>query len=167
MGLPVACNIGCGGNGPITEYKMIGQELSNVEVVSGGPTSDGQLRFAIVYAPEALAAVDFKQTGKFFGAAYACSPPPQIFVNLIDSISITSNKDLYDFKAGDELISLFQRVIFTEMESLTFPIQLDIHEYFQLVMFGPLPDNPEHTFVIQTVTSDNMVFESELSILFQ
>jgi hypothetical protein len=107
MGLPVACNT-CGfGSGPETEFKMIGQEISNVEVVISEPTSSVDLRFAIQYIPEVLAAVDIKKTWELYGSANACSPPPQIFVNLVDSISITSSADIYDFKAGEELISCF------------------------------------------------------------
>ena len=167
MGLPVACNK-CGfGDGPNTEFKMIGQELFNVEVVTGGPTSSVQLRFRIRYSPEALAAVDLNQPRQFYGAAFACSPPPQIFVNFVENIYVTSSSDFYDFKSGEELISLFQMVRFKETESLTFPIQLDVGESLELVMDGPLPNIPEQTFLIQTVTSDSMVFESELSVSFQ
>ncbi len=125
------------------------------------------LRITIRYIPEVLAAADIKKTWKLYGGAYACSPPPQIFVNLVDNISITSNADIYDIKAGDELISLFQRVNFSKTEPLIFPVQLELGDYFVLAMVGPKPSNPEHTFLIKTETSDNQVFKSEVTVIFQ
>lgn len=167
MGLPVACNT-CGfGSGPNLDYEMIGQELSNVEVEPFHQTSSVQLRFMIMYTPETLSAVDLKQFTVKYGAAYACSPSPQFFVNSVDRISITSNSDLYEFEDGEELISLFKRVKYTDTEPLEFPIQLEVYEYLELTMVGPLPDVSEQTFVIQSFTDDSKVFKSQLLVSFQ
>lgn len=164
LGLPIACNPCGAGRGPKINYEMINQSIENTQIDILQETSSVLLSFSIRYEDQQVAMI--QKTSSSFGA-FACSPPPVYFMDTITDISITSNTDLYEFAAGEELISLFVRSEFGANESLTFPIQLQVFEQIQLIMAGPIPDNPNQIFTIKSKTSDGKEFESMLTVSFQ
>ena len=163
MGLPVACNT-CGGGGPVPNHEMIDQNIEYSEIDIFEETSSIHWNFSIRYEDKIVAMMS--RTGSF-GLAFACSPPPINYINTITDISITSNKDFYEFAAGEELISLFKRSYYGTSESLVFPIKLESYSGIQLRMIGPVPDIHDHSFTIKSLTSDNKEFVSILNISFQ
>ncbi len=166
LGLPVACIDTCGGGGgPSINYEMINQSIENTKVDVFQETSSIQLSFSIIYEDQQVAMMQ-NQKGSF-GSAFACSPPPNYYVNAIAGISIISNKDLYGRASGEELNALFRLSNYGENEPLSFPIQLQTYESIRLTMIGSIPDNQDHTFTIKSETSDNKEFVSKLSVSFQ
>jgi hypothetical protein len=162
--LPVACNT-CGGGDSNINYEISGQEIINSYVDIFEETTSSQLSFSIGYKNQIVAMMP--QIKGTFGVAFACSPPPVSYVNNLSNISITSNKDLYDFASGEELISLFRRFYYQENEPVVFPIELYDYEIIELKMIGPIPDIQDHSFTIRSTTNDKGEFSSIVLISFQ
>jgi hypothetical protein len=160
--LPVACNtLGCGGSGGSPNYFISGQEVSATVEVDDA-VGIVELNILIDYLPMTAAMNDDYHS---FGTLMACSPAPQYFQNDVTSISITSNKS-FVLPAGDELIELFQWRRWGESNTLEFPLNLELGEYFQLQFVGDQPADKEQVFTIKTITSDQLEFENAITIAF-
>ncbi len=165
LGLPVACINTCGGGsgGVEVQVEMSGQEIENYDISVFEETSSVKFSFYIRYLGETIAMLEKK--GGF--GAYACSPPQYEYINQIINISITSNSELYDLNAGEELSHFFLYSKYGDNQILEYPIQLYQYEGISLTMVGPVPLEMDHRITVKSTTSDGLIFETSFVVSFE